>query len=126
MRTLLIISFILFCIGNAFIIIAFQTPVHEGQKTPEWIYDLLFSGIALFMTAPFVMIVGLCRKNKNHLLSFCRIPAALGSYFVLFNAVKEITGLNYDYSTIQLVIFLIGMTLTLVIQYEYHRKHIGE
>jgi hypothetical protein len=115
----------LFCIGNAFMIIAFQTPVPEGEKTPELIYDLLFSGIALFMTAPFVMIVGLCRKFKNHLLSFCRIPSAIGSYFTLFNACKEIAGLNNDYSTTQLVVFLIGMTLTLVIQYEYHRIHIN-
>jgi hypothetical protein len=51
-------------------IIAFQTPVPEGEKTPEWIYDLLFSGIALFMTAPFVMIVGLCRKYINYYVSF--------------------------------------------------------
>jgi hypothetical protein len=107
-------------------IIAFQTPVPEGEKTPEWIYDLLFSGIALFMTAPFVMIVGLCRKYINYYVSFARIPASLGSYFAVFNACKEIAGLNNDYSTTQLVIFLAGMTLTLIIQYEYHRKHIGE
>jgi hypothetical protein len=107
-------------------IIAFQTPVPEGQKTPEWIYDLLFSGIALFMTAPFVMIVGLCRKHINYYVSFARIPAALGSYFTLFNACKEVTGLNNDYSTAQLIIFLLGMTLTLIVQNGYHRKHIGE
>lgn len=107
-------------------IIVFQTPVPEGEKIPEWIYDLLFSGIALFMTAPFLLVVGLCRKFRNWYLSFARIPTALGSFFTLFNAGKEVTGLNNDYSTTQLVVFLIGMALTLLIQNEYHRKHIGE
>jgi hypothetical protein len=107
-------------------IIAFQTPVLNGEKTPEWIYDLLFSGIALFTTAPFILVVGLCKKFKNRLLSLCRIPSALGSFFTLFNACKEVAGLNNDYSTVQLIVFLIGAILTLLIQNEYHRKHIGE
>lgn len=122
----LLISLLLFCVGNAFIIIAFQTLIPDGEKTPEWIYDLLFSGIAIFMTAPYFLIIGLCKKYNNWYLSWARIPASLGSYFTLFNAGKEITGLNDDYSTTQLIAFLVGMTITLTVQYGYHTKQTGQ
>lgn len=122
----LFISLILFCVGNAFILIAFQTPVPDGEKVPEWIYDLLYSGIALFSTAPFFLIWGLCKKFVNWHLSWSRIPAALGAYSTIFNAIKELTGLNNDYSTAQLIFFLVGMTITITFQYGYHKQHIGD
>lgn len=126
MHFYLLISLVLFCMGNVLIILGYQIPVPENSKTPEYLYDILAIGQALFMTAPFTMIIGLCKKYTNYLLSFARIPTALGSFFVVFNMCKEVSGLNNDYSTTQLIVFLIGMTLTITIQYEYHRKHIGE
>lgn len=126
MHSRLIISLVLFCVGSILIMLSFQIPVKEGEKVPEYLYDMLSIGFALFCSAPFVMVIGLCKKFKNQLLSFARIPTALGSYFVIFNMGKEISGLNNDYSTTQLIVFLIGMTLTLTIQHGYHQKHIGE
>lgn len=116
----------LFVIGNILIIIGYQIRVPDPLNIPEWIYDMLSIGKALFMTAPFFLVIGLCKKYVNWHLSFSRIPTALGSYFTLFNMGKEITGLNNDYSTTQLIVFLIGMAITLITQYECHRKHIGE
>lgn len=122
----LIISFILFCLGNIFIMLAFQIPIKKGDKVPEYLYDMLSIGLFLFSSAPFVLIIGLCKKFKTKLLSFCRIPAALGSFFTLFNACKEVAGLNGDYSTAQLIVFLGGGILTIFIQNEFHKQHIGQ
>lgn len=126
MHSRLLISLILFVIGNIFMILAFQIPVKEGDKVPEYLYDMLSIGLFLFSSAPFILITGLCKKFKNQILSLCRIPAALGSFFTLFNMGKEVAGLNSDYSTTQLIVFLIGAMLTLTVQYGYHQKHIGE
>lgn len=126
MHSRLLISLILFVIGNIFMILAFQIPVKDGEKVPEYLYDMLSVGLAFFSSAPFVLIMGLCKKFKNQILSFCRIPTALGSFVTLFNMGKEVAGLNNDYSTAQLIVFLIGATLTLIVQYGYHKQHIGE
>src|SRR5690348_1159332 len=102
----LVISLLLFILGCALIILGFQIRVPEDKPTPEWIYDMLSIGNAMFMTAPFFLISGLSKKFKNWYLSFSRIPTSLGSYFTLFNMCKEVTGINNDYSTLQLILFL--------------------
>lgn len=123
-RLYLAISLLLFCLGNLVIIIAFQTRVPKGMPTPEWIFDMQSIGFFLFNTAPLFLVVGLSMRFKNWILSACRIPASLGSFFLLFNMIKEVSGINDDYSTPQLIVFLIGSTLTFTISYGKHREYI--
>lgn len=125
-RFYLAISLLFFCLGNAGMIIAFQTRVPKGIPTPEWIFDILSIGLSLFNTAPLLLILGLAYKFKNWILSACRIPASLGAFVTIFNMIKEVSGINDDYSTAQLIVFLIGATLTFTISYGKHREHIGQ
>jgi len=103
------------------VIFAYQVNV---KPTPEWAYDIQSIGTAIFFLSPFLLVVGLSYKVKIRAILLARIPTAIASFVTLFDMSKEIVGLNNDYSTTQLIAFIIGGFLTYIVQYGIYRKSI--
>lgn len=124
-RSYIILAVIFGFIGTALRIVAYQnTP---ECNVPEWVYDLDSTAYAIETFWPFLLSVGL-PKYLPHLkpLQLIRIPAAVYSYISLFDACKEIAGLNFSDDWTQLFVFSGGLILTTIFQYHVYRYNTSE
>lgn len=109
-------------VGSILRIIAYQNA--SESHTPEWVYDLDSTAYAIETFWPFLLSVGLS-KYLPHLkpLQLIRIPAAVYSYVGIFDACKEIAGLNFSNDWTQIFVFCGGLILTAIFQlyvYQYN------